>query len=54
MTVLARRDAQRLLQRDGQYSSDAPWIHAFDEDDEFFAFPAFGEADGVLSKLRGR
>ena len=29
-------DVQCLLQRDGQYSSDAPWIHAFGEDDEVF------------------
>ena len=34
-----------LLRRDSQYSSDAPWIHAFGEDDEFFPHPAFGEDD---------
>ena len=45
---------------------DAPWIHAFGEDDEFFAFPAFGEDNefsafaafgednGVLFRLRVR
>ena len=53
-TVLASRDAQRLLQRDGQYASDAPWIHAFGEDDEFFRFPGDGEdAEFLLSPSCG-
>ena len=42
-----------LLRRDGQYSSDAPWVHACGEDDEGYEGDSCNVTVSIRATRRG-
>ena len=51
---IGNTDVQCLLQRDGQDSGDAPWVHACGEDDEVFLPSLRRELRGLLLRRDGQ